>query len=201
MARTVAAVILMIFSEALSVSPRALTNAVNFVLKGMSRIGDFDDWQGVWKYLIIHIRLFKNMLCCNTLLKTCGFQFHFPFVQNIVVTLWMSSFNLVIDEGDRSVSYNGQQFPNMVILHYRLCSSHVKCHHTKLGHMVVIDIWNVDAQQRETYLTWAESCYIMSVLNNLSYLLVSIMLLSQDRVPMIFIYSLSNLRLITSLSP
>ena len=42
MAPVVAAVILMIFSETLSVSPRALTNAVNFVLKGMSRIVKFD---------------------------------------------------------------------------------------------------------------------------------------------------------------
>ena len=41
---SVAAVILVIFSEALSVSPRALTNAVNFVLKGMSRIVNFDNF-------------------------------------------------------------------------------------------------------------------------------------------------------------
>ena len=38
MAPSVAAVILMNFSEALSVSPRALTNAVKFVLNGMPRI-------------------------------------------------------------------------------------------------------------------------------------------------------------------
>ena len=43
MALSVAAVILMIFGEALSVNPRALTSAVNFVLKGMSRIGNFDN--------------------------------------------------------------------------------------------------------------------------------------------------------------
>ena len=45
MAPTVAAVILMFFSEALSVSPLALTNAVNLVLKGMSRIVNLDNWQ------------------------------------------------------------------------------------------------------------------------------------------------------------
>ena len=39
----VAAVILMIFSVALSVNPRALTNAVNFILKGMSSIVIFDN--------------------------------------------------------------------------------------------------------------------------------------------------------------
>ena len=43
-APSVAAVILMIFSDALSVSPRTLTNAVNFVSKGMSRIVNFDNW-------------------------------------------------------------------------------------------------------------------------------------------------------------
>ena len=47
-------------------------------------------------------------------------------------------------------------------------------------------IWNVDAQQRQRHLTWAESCYIMSVSNKLSYLLVIIMLLSQDRITIIF---------------
>ena len=66
MAPSVAVVILMIFSEALSVSPRTLTNAVNFVLKGMSRIVNFDNWQWVLKDLIIHIHLLKNILCCNT---------------------------------------------------------------------------------------------------------------------------------------
>ena len=47
--------------------------------------------------------------------------------------------------------------------------------------------WNVDAQQRQRYHTWAESCYIMSVSNILSHLLVSIMLLLQDRVTITFI--------------
>ena len=79
MVPSVVAVILMIFRETLSVNPRALTSAVNFVLKGMSRIGNFDNWQWVWKYLIIHIRLFKNILCCNTLLKiTLSFSISLP---------------------------------------------------------------------------------------------------------------------------
>ena len=38
------------------------------------------------------------------------------------------------------------------------------------------------------YLTWAELCYIMSVSNKLSYLLASIMLLSPDRVNIIFTF-------------
>ena len=40
---SVAAIILMIFNEAPSVSPCTVTNAVNFVLKGMSRIVNFDN--------------------------------------------------------------------------------------------------------------------------------------------------------------
>ena len=62
MAPSVAAVILMVFSEPLLVSSRALPNVVNLVLKGMSRVVNFDNWQWV-------------------------FQFHFPFVQNIVQTI------------------------------------------------------------------------------------------------------------------
>ena len=61
-----------------SVSPRALTNAVNFVLKNMSRIVNFGYWQWVWKHLIIHIHLFKNILCCNTLLKKIVFSISLP---------------------------------------------------------------------------------------------------------------------------
>ena len=48
-----------------------------------------------------------------------------------------------------------------------------------------VEIENVDTEQRQMYLVWAESSYIMSVWNSLSYLLVSIMVLSQDRVTMI----------------
>ena len=48
--------------------------------------------------------------------------------------------------------------------------------------MVVMKSWYVDIEHREGYLAWVESSYIMSVWNSLSYLFVSIMLLSQDRV-------------------
>ena len=47
-----------------------------------------------------------------------------------------------------------------------------------------IILWNVDTQQR--YLTGAKLCYMMSVSNKLTYLLVSIILFSQDRVTLIF---------------
>ena len=46
------------FSEALSGNRRVLPNEVNIVLKGISHIVNFDNWQWVLKYLIVHIRLF-----------------------------------------------------------------------------------------------------------------------------------------------
>ena len=55
--------------------------------------------------------------------------------------------------------------------------------YTQLEHSVVMSIWNVDAQQRQI---GTESCYIMSVSHKLSYLLVRIMLLSQNMVTIIF---------------
>ena len=45
MVPSVAADIVVIFCEALSVSPHALTNAANFISKGMSRIVHFDNYQ------------------------------------------------------------------------------------------------------------------------------------------------------------
>ena len=49
-----------------------------------------------------------------------------------------------------------------------------------------MNICNVDAQQRQSYLTWADLCYIMSISSKLCDLNISIMLLSQDRVSIIF---------------
>ena len=95
---------------------------------------------------------------------------------------WMSSFKLVID-GDHSVSCDVQQYCKYgYITRHGLCCLHAKYHHTQLGYTVVMCIWNAGAQQRQSYLTWAKSCYIMPVSNKLSYLHVSIVLLSQDRV-------------------
>ena len=109
---------------------------------------------------------------------------------------WMSRFNLVTDEGDRSVSCDFQQYAKYGYnTHHGLCCLHAKYHRTQLGHAVVMSIWNVDAQQRQRHLNKAESCYIMSVSNKLSYLPVSIILLSQDKVTIIFTvkYNISNI--------
>ena len=98
----------------------------------------------------------------------------------------MSSFSLVIDEGDRSVSCDVQQYSKYgYITHHWLCCLHAKYHHTKLRHTVIMNIWNVDAQQRQKDPTWTGLCYVMSVSRKLFYLLVSLMLLSQDRVTII----------------
>ena len=78
MAPSVATIILMFFSEALSISTGVLTTEVNIGLKGMSRIVNFANWQWVWKYMIIHIRLFKNSLCYNTVLKKLCFSISLP---------------------------------------------------------------------------------------------------------------------------
>ena len=48
-----------------------------------------------------------------------------------------------------------------------------------------MNIWNIDAWQSQNYLTSADSCYFMSLSDKLSYLLDSIMLLSQIIVTVI----------------
>ena len=72
------------------------------------------------------------------------------------------------------------------ITHHWLFCLHAKYHYTKFGPTVVTNIWNVEAQQRQRYLTWAELYHIMSVSNELYDLLFSITILSQDRVTIIF---------------
>ena len=52
--------------------------------------------------------------------------------------------------------------------------------------MIVMNIWNIVASQKQKSLTWAELGYVMLVSNMLSYLLVNIMLSSQNRVTTIF---------------
>ena len=53
------------------------------------------------------------------------------------------------------------------------------CFCSKLGHTIVMNIWNIDAWQRQGYFTSATSCYFMPFSHNSSYLLDSVMLLSQ----------------------
>ena len=64
-------------------------------------------------------------------------------------------------------------------------NTYAKYHCSKSGYTVVMTIWNIDAWQRQKYLIPAESCYFMSFSNKVSYLLYSIMLLSQIIATMI----------------
>ena len=52
--------------------------------------------------------------------------------------------------------------------------------------MVVMDIWNIDARQKQKYLTGAELCHFMSVSITSYHLLISITLLSQNGITKIF---------------
>ena len=56
--------------------------------------------------------------------------------------------------------------------------SDAKYNYTKLEHVVVMNILNVDTRQRQIYHMKAKLCYFMSVSNKLSHVLVSITLLS-----------------------
>ena len=48
-----------------------------------------------------------------------------------------------------------------------------------------MNIWSIDAWQRQKYLTSAVACYFMSLSDKVSYLLDSVMLLSQSIATMI----------------
>ena len=70
---------------------------------------------------------------------------------------WKSSFHLIIDEGHHSASGDVQQCSKYgYIIHHELFCLHAKYHHTKFGHMVVMNSWNADIEQRQMYLALAE---------------------------------------------
>ena len=92
----------------------------------------------------------------------------------------MSSFILVVKEGKLTVPGDNQHCSNYGYnTRHGPFNTRAKYHCSKFGHTVVMNIWNIDAWQRQKYLTSAESCYFRSLSDRLSYLLVSIMLLLQ----------------------
>ena len=111
----------------------------------------------------------------------------------------MSSFNLIIDEGDRSVSCDVQQY-----VKYGNDSQHglswfyAKYTHTQLGHTFVMNIWSVDPNKGKSTLTRPND--VITCQFQISYLICLLVLCCYRRIgsPK---YSLSNLKLITSLSP
>ena len=99
----------------------------------------------------------------------------------------MSIFILVVNEAELSVPGDNQRCSRYgyYIRHgpFNTCA---KYHCSKLRHAVVVNIWNIEAWQRQKYLTPAVSCYFMSLSDKVSYLLDGIMLLSQIIGTMLF---------------
>ena len=98
----------------------------------------------------------------------------------------MSIFILVANEEELSVPGDNQRCSNFGYnTRHGPFNTYAKYHCSKLGHKVVMNIWNIEAWQRQKYLTSAVSCYFMSLSDKVSYLHDSIMLLSQIITTMI----------------
>ena len=98
----------------------------------------------------------------------------------------MSIFILVVNEGKLSVPGDNQRCSNYGYnTRHGPFKTYAKYHCSKLGHAVVMNIWNIDAWQRQKDLTSAESYYFMLLSDKVYYLLDSIMLLSQINATMI----------------
>ena len=98
----------------------------------------------------------------------------------------MSIFILVVNEEEPSVLGNNQRCSNNGYdTRHETFNTYAKYRCSKLGHAVVMNIWNLDVWPRQKYLTPAVSCYFMSFSDKVSYLLDSIVLLSQIIAKMI----------------
>ena len=100
----------------------------------------------------------------------------------------MSIFILVVNKEELSVPGDNQRCSNYAYnTRHGTFITYDKYRYSKLGHAVVVSIWNIDVWPRQKYLTPAVSCYFMSLLDKVSYLLDSIVLLSQIIATMISI--------------
>ena len=98
----------------------------------------------------------------------------------------MSIFLLVVNEGGLSVPGDNQRCSKYGYnTHHGPSNTYAKYHCSKLGHAVVMNIWNIDACQRQKYLTSSQSCYFMSLSDKVLYRLDNIMLLSHIIATMI----------------
>ena len=98
----------------------------------------------------------------------------------------MSIFILVVKDGELSVPGDNHRCSNYGYnARHGPFNTYAKYHCSKLGHAVVMTIWNIDAWQRQKYISSAVSCYFVSLLDKVSYLLDSIILLSQIIATMI----------------
>ena len=129
-----------------------------------------------------HIYLLSNLL------KIISYHVWWsPSLQVAEVHSWTSSFNIVFNEGDLSVPGDIQQCSKYgYIIWNKQFYSHATYHVTMMGFTEVMNIWNIDPDKEEKYLTWAQLYNLMSVSNRLSYLIIDIMLSSRSRVTIIF---------------
>ena len=98
----------------------------------------------------------------------------------------MSIFILVVNEEELSVPGDNQRCSNYSHnTRHGTFNTYAKYRCSMLGHTVVVNIWNIDVWPRQKYLTPAVSCYLMSLSDQVSYLLDSIVLLSQTIATMI----------------
>ena len=92
----------------------------------------------------------------------------------------MTIFILVGNEEELSVPGDNQRCSNYGYnTRHGTFNWYAKYRCSNLGHAVVMNIWNIEAWPRQKYLTPAVSCYFMSLSDKVSYLLDSIVLLSQ----------------------
>ena len=92
----------------------------------------------------------------------------------------MSIFILVVKEGELSVLGDSQRCSNYAFsTRHGPFNIYAKYHCSTSGHAVVMNILNIDARQRQKYLSSTVSCYFMLLSDKVSYLLDSIILLSQ----------------------
>ena len=98
----------------------------------------------------------------------------------------MSIFILVVNKGELSVPGDNQWCSNYgYITRHGVFNAFAKYQYFKLEHVVVMNIWNIDALQRQKSLTPAVSCYFMYFSDKVSYLFDNIMSLSQIIATMI----------------
>ena len=98
----------------------------------------------------------------------------------------MSIFILIVNDGELPVPGDNQRCSNYGYnTRHGPFNTYAKYHCSKLRQAVIMNIWNIEAWQRQKYLTPAGSCYFMSLSDKWSYLLDSIMLLSQIIATMI----------------
>ena len=98
----------------------------------------------------------------------------------------MSIFILVVNEEELSVPGDNQRCSSYGYnTRHGTLNTYAKYRCSKLEHAVVVNIWKRDVWPRQKYLTPAVSCHFMSLSSKISYLLDSIVLLSQIIATMI----------------